>query len=374
MGLGASALAHLVPPTAWAADADSPAPNAAIDGGSWVAIHPCLDKGDELEASFLADGKPLGKLQFRDSPGIMRREPALKFQWPKGATKLAFEARLTSAKGKSRTFKRTMSVFDMGPFTSGLYDESLEFDQRLGKLTSQMDQLIKQTGGIDYKGADLISMKPQLASAAAQIAAFESKNRLKLPQPVHALLRNAVTLGDCYFTTPKNLGMLSEAVKEWGDPFDKLPKRVQERYSRSVAVFFEVGDGMGALAWDPQGVTAGEPGNGRLDTDEVREQPGKPGEGVWFWMHEEKLFEPELLLNSRMQPASASQALVNAVQCFALDTLADDVRESRKPAPDIIFDTSNPLLHLQMFVENTSRMTLWQRSYEGHGSLNRLPA
>lgn len=91
-----------------------------------------------------------------------------------------------------------------------------------------------------------------------------------------------------------------------------LPETVLARYDRSVAVLIEVGDGLGALAWDPAGVSLHEQTNSWGDKGNPGARPATPNERVWYWLHQEHVDEPELPLDDDYQPKSAEAALTNA--------------------------------------------------------------
>jgi len=152
---------------------------------------------------------------------------------------------------------------------------------------------------------------------------------------------------DSHFVPPERMRALAEVITaEWDeddDIFEVMPPSVKARYERSVVVYVEVGDGLGALAWDP----AGDLGQNR---------PAAPG-GVWFWMHQGDIDSPELLLDGEDQPRDAEAALTNVFQRFVLNS--DDLEHTA----DLVVDTAHPRNLLQLNFNDGKYPHLWLRSY-----------
>ena len=130
---------------------------------------------------------------------------------------------------------------------------------------------------------------------------------------------------------------------------------------------------MGCIAWDPQGVRAGEPSGLMVDErGSAKVQAAALNEGVWFSVHQEMVAEPELFLNSQLQPGGAVQALLNPIQTLLLDQLLADWAPASAKGPLLPVDSANPLFHVQLSVDERGKPTLRQRSYEDHSPLARL--
>lgn len=143
-----------------------------------------------------------------------------------------------------------------------------------------------------------------------------------------------------------------------------LSPNVRARYDRSLAVVEEAGDGMGALAWDPAGVTPNEPPNTDGDKGNPGAQPSLVNQGVWYWLHQETLDEPTLLLDDDYRPKSAEAALTNVIQRFGVDVVEHGPSE-------LVVDTAHPRNLLQLHFERGTSIKpiLWLRSYDYSYSL-----
>lgn len=94
-------------------------------------------------------------------------------------------------------------------------------------------------------------------------------------------------------------------------------------------------------------------------------RPGPVGEGVWFWLHQEHIAEPVLLLDDDYRPKTAEAALTHVFQRFALS--AGDGPETDE---GLMVDTANPRAALlQLHFDGPRNPRLWLRSYDYHYSL-----
>jgi len=146
-----------------------------------------------------------------------------------------------------------------------------------------------------------------------------------------------------------------ELLREWDyeetgeDGLDEiLSPEVRARYDRSLLVFVEVGDGYGGLAWDPT------PDD--LDGSD---------QGVWFWLHQDDIDSPDLLLDDNDYPRDAEAAMSNVLQRFVLDGKDDNIGSYEK---ELLVDTAHPRNLLQLNFRD-DKPILWMRSYDYHYSL-----
>ncbi|MBB4293218.1 hypothetical protein GGE16_005303 [Rhizobium leguminosarum] len=328
-----------------------------------AGIHPWLGVGEQLTADVLLDGKVLARLDDTATLPGLKKLPAVVFDLPRGLKRLQLRGSLRDADGRAGLFSKTWTVRDMAPISTPLYDGSRPLIERVRAFVEKTEL------------AEVAA--PRLPAGTTAEAAFQQLERrlhVQLPAPLRQLLGEAdIQIDDSYFLAPQDLGTVSELLlKGWGytrnggpTALDTLlPETVRARYDRSVAVFVEVGDGFGALAWDPAGVTPREPPNTWADKGNPGARPATSNEGVWYWLHQEHIDEPELLLDDNYQPKSAEAALINVFQRFALSQAAYPETED-----ELVIDSAHPRNLLQLSFDGPKKPRLWFRSYDYHYSL-----
>lgn len=341
---------------------------AATPAAGLTAIHPWLGEGEQLQAEFLADGVPLG--QFTHTAAGLQRAPALSVALPANANQLVLRGSWKSAKGPTRPVAGNWQLFDLAGLTRPLYDPALDMAARIRQFRDLAQRALSPRGG--KASLDELSVAPAASGAAEKLAAREKQWQLRLPAAVHQLMQLTVKLGDSYYLAAGGQAV-SSLLKDWGDSLQDFAPATRARYERSVAVFVEVGDGMGCIAWDPQGVRAGESSGLMVDErGSAKVQAPAKNDGVWFSVHQETVGLPELFLNSQLQPVGAAQALINPIQTLVLEGLIESLVPSRSKGPLLPVDGANPLFHVQLSVDERGKPTLRQRSYEDHSPLARL--
>ena len=338
------------------------APNGATAGRA--GIHPWLEVGDSVVADVIADGKAVAHLDHKAIQPGLQKTPALVFALPAGLKRLRLKGKATSS-GKTTAFDKSWKVRDMAPVSAPLYDTSKPWIERVRGLAAKLEE-----GGVVVKPGDAGAKKKP---AKAAFADLEKALGAPLPAAVKVLGEWRIEVGDSYFLAAADMRKVTDLLLgDWGykskgpDGLDRiLSPAVRARYDRSLAVFVEVGDGLGALAWDPAGVTPGERPNTWGDEGNPGAQPGAPGEGVWYWLHQEHLVKPELLLDDDYRPKSAEAAMTNVFQRFALSDV-----DPRETEDELLVDSANPRPNLlQLHFDGPGQPRLWLRSYDHHYSL-----
>ena len=347
----------------WAAE---PASQGA-EGRPWLAIHPWSDKGQKWEVEFLADGASIGKMAYVSEDGGLQRKPGIQLALPPQCKQLQLRGTATLPKGRAQRITGSWRIANMAPVTRALYDESLEMPDRMKAFHAALNQWGKTHGEDAQALRELMKVEPTSQSALGALAAQEKQWNLRLPPAVHQMMRVNVSLDDSYYLKPDALNTVAKLLVQWGGKLNGFDPQVRARYERSVAVFVEVGDGLGCIAWDPKGVAAGERSELMIDQAQPAIQLGKAGEGVWFSVHQETEGVPQLFLDSKMQPVGAAQALLNPLQTLLLQNVADLYAQD---ASSLVVDSSNPLYHVQLSLDD-GRPVLRQRSYEDYSPLAR---
>ncbi|WP_432729841.1 hypothetical protein [Variovorax sp. W6] len=340
---------------------DTP-PQRAVKGQA--GIHPWLQVGEQVHADVLADGKAIARLEHMATlPGLKKR-PSVVFDLPAGLQQLELRGSHVDAQGKSTSFKRRWSVLDMSRLSHPLYDQDKPLVDRI-RAFADLSRLVE------------ISAPALPVGTTAEVALLEAEARLgiSLPSPLREVLSQArIEIGNSYLLQPHNLQTAASLLLGLGGyssgsngelSLDNLlPPSVLARYRRSVTVFVEIGDGLGALAWDPEGVIPDEPPNTTGDQGNPGAQPGTPHEGVWYWLHQERIAEPELLLDDDYRPQTAEAALTSVFKRFALSQAASPESEKQ-----LLVDTAHPRNLLQLSFDEPKKPRLWMRSYDYHYSL-----
>ncbi|WP_418119254.1 hypothetical protein [Variovorax sp. 350MFTsu5.1] len=328
-----------------------------------AGIHPWLQVGEQVNADVLADGKAIARLEHTATLPGLKKLPSVVFELPENLSRLELRGSHVDAQGKATSFRRRWSVLDMARISHPLYDPARPLVERIRAFA-------ELSGLVEVGNARL----PAGTNAEAEAALLEAEARLgtTLPSPLRVLLAEAdIRIDNSYFLQPHRLqtaeGLLL-GLGGYGDGnggFDALlPPTVLSRYRRSVAVFVEIGDGLGALAWDPEGVVPNEPSNTTGDHGNPGAQPATPNEGVWYWLHQERIAEPELLLDDDYRPQTAEAALTGVFKRFALSQA--DSPETEK---QLLIDTAHPRNLLQLSFDEPKKPRLWMRSYDYHYSL-----
>lgn len=326
-----------------------------------AGIHPWLQVGEQVNADVLANGKAIARLEHTATlPGLKKR-PSVVFDLPAGLRQLELRGSYVDAQGKATSFKRRWSVLDMAWISHPLYDQAKP-------LTDRIHAFAELSGLVELGETRLPADTP------AEAALLESEARLgtRLPPTLRALLTEAdIRIDNSYFLQPHRLQTAEGLLLGLGGYGDGngglgalLPPSVLARYRRAVAVFAEIGDGLGALAWDPQGVVAGEPPNSAGDQGNPGAQPATPNEGVWYWLHQEHIAEPALLLDDDYQPQAAEAALTHVFKRLALSQAASPESEEQ-----LLVDTAHPRNLLQLHFDEPRKPQLRFRSYDYHYSL-----
>ena len=336
----------------------------AVAQGPRAGIHPWIDAGDKVVADVIADGKLVAQLDHQATQPGLKKPPALVFALPVGLKRLRLKGQVTQG-GKASSFDKTWTVRDMAPYSAPLYDQGKPWIERVRGLAAKLEDR-----AVTVKAGDGGAAKKPAKTAFADL---EKSLGVPLPPMVRVLGDWQIQIGDSYFLSAASMRKVTDMLLSEGgyerkgkDGLDTLlAPDVRARYDRSLAVFIEVGDGLGALAWDPAGVTAGEAPNTWGDKGNPGARPGAPGEGVWYWLHQGHINKPELLLDDDYRPKTAEAVFTHVFQRFALSTL--ELAESEN---DLEVDTANPRPNLlQLHFDGPRKPRLWLRSYDYHYSL-----
>lgn len=340
------------------------APARSAAAGARVGIHPWMNVGDTVVAEVLVHGKPMAQLNHQATqPGLPKR-PALVFSLPPEARRLQLRGTVTIA-GQASPFNRTWTVRDMASISAPLYDQGKPWIERVRGLARRLEE-----GTVTVEPA---TPQPGKKPAAAALQALEKRLGAPLPAMLRLLADWSIQVGDSSFVHPSSMSTVTDMLLgDWGyarngkNGLDTLlSPAVRARYDRSLAVFVEVGDGLGALAWDPAGVSPGEPTNTWGDKGNPGAQPATPNEGVWYWLHQEYLNQPALLLDDGYRPRTTEAAFTHVLQRFAFTDV-----DSPESENELVVDSANPHANLlQLHFDGPRQPRLWLRSYDHHYSL-----
>lgn len=348
-------------PLAWP-DGASSSPDAR------TGIHPWLQAGDRLVASLQVDGQPVCHIDEVAAHDGMRRQPSAEFRMPTGAKKALLTGTLTRKEdNKAIAFKRAWALVDAAPYTSALHDGGLALDQRLLKFSAQLEALDQAHGAYRFREFRAEAGTPvdeELAEAGRRLG-------LGLPPALAQVLGLKTEVGNSYFHRPKDLATVEQTLLSgsWGHESleTQLSPEVLARYRRSVVVFTEVGDGLGALAYDPRDVQPGEASNAWGDSHGPGAEAA-PSQGVWFWLHQDSLNQPTLLLDRQRRPATGEDAMLSVLRRLVVGTVLEAANEyGDHTAVDdektIWVDSSHPHALLQLHFDG-NKPRLWLRSYD----------
>lgn len=323
-----------------------------------AGIHPAVEPGDRVAADVLVDGKVVGKFDHQATAGGIARAPVLVFPLPAGLKRVRLRGKAT-VEGKSGSFDTSWKVRDLAPILGPLYDQGMPWIERVRSVAAKAEFITVKPGDGGAK-----NKKP----ARAAFADLEKSLGVPLPPLVKVLGDWQIQLDDSGFQSAAEMAKITDMlVSEWDyqrtgpGGLDKILSRaVRARYDRSISVYIEVGDGLGALGWDPAGVTPGEMPNTWNDKGHPGAQPGPAGEGVWFWMHQERLNKPVLLLDDAYRPRSAESVLNAIFQSFVFLAQSDSAGDD-----ELVVDSANPHANmLQLGFDGPGQPSLSLRGYD----------
>ncbi|MFN9475386.1 hypothetical protein [Acidovorax sp.] len=330
---------------------------AAVAAGVQAGIHPWLEAGDTVVAEVLADGKAVGQLDHRSTKAGVPRLPATTVALPAGVQRLQLRGTVTVA-GKATRFDRTWKLRDLASMSAPLYEQGKPWPERVRALAQAIP--VPE----DDDAPLIVASAPPAAGAVLQ----SLKKRLGAPLPpalAQLLATSDIRLGRSHFLRPAAMTTLLDLMH--GDfgypstgkdaPSSFLPPGVRDRYARSLAVFVTVGDGMGALAWDPKGLAPEE--HTRLGSTPG---PATGSDGLWFWMHQEMAVKPSLLLDKDNRPLGTDLALASVFERYALADLFQPMTDD-----ELVLDSATPLGNLlQLYFDHARNPRLSLNSYNGH--------
>lgn len=303
-----------------------------------AGIHPCLKVGDSVVAEVVLDGMAVAQLDHQATRPGLQRQPALLVPLPPGLQQLQLRGTVTLAGKPPAPLDRTWTVRDLAPTSAPLYDPCLPWAERIRALAVQAPRI--QIGPAPSHAGQ--------ASPQAALQALEQRLGTSVPALLQLLADWDIGISDSYFVGARGLGTVGEMlVNQWdyartGEEGLQglLPPDVLARYDRSLAVYVDVGDGLGALAWDPEGA---------------------PGEGQWYWLHQDELDEPALLQDHASgHPHTAEAVFTQVFQRFALSRLA-----CAQTDDELVVDTALPRPNmLQLQFDKRRHPRLWLCSYE----------
>lgn len=331
-------------------------------GSGKAGIHPWLAAGEQVNADVLIDGKVVARLEHKAASPGLKRLPAVVFDLPIGLKRVELRGSHIDAQGQATSFRKRWTVYDMASVSHPLYDRSLPLLDRIRAFG-------KQSRLIDVGDPRL----PDGIGAETALVESETRLNVRLPAPVREVLCGAgIGIENSYFLPPHGLqtpvdllsGLGGHTLSGGDHALDALlPPSVLARYRRSVVVFVEIGDGLGALAWDPEGVVPQEPPNTAGDEGNPGARPATPNEGVWYWLHQGHIAEPALLLDDDYKPRDAEAALTSIFKRLPLSAA------SPGSADHLLVDTAHPRNLLQLHFDEPRKPGLRLRSYDYHYSL-----
>ncbi|MES2609203.1 MAG: hypothetical protein V4679_03130 [Pseudomonadota bacterium] len=101
-------------------------------------------------------------------------------------------------------------------------------------------------------------------------------------------------------------------------------------------------------------------------TPQTAPRPGATNEGVWYWLHQEYLGKPLLLLDEDYRPRNAEAAFTHVLQRLAFSEVEEAANDK-----ELVVDSALPRANLlQLHFDHESRQpNLWLRSYDSYYTL-----
>ncbi|MDA8020767.1 MAG: hypothetical protein MPN21_25290 [Thermoanaerobaculia bacterium] len=283
-------------------------PDRASSSDARTGLYVFLQDGGRMTAEVSIDEQKvcLVALTPEDAPhSVDEAELVCELDISRNARWLRIKGEIAIGKKRKRLDMRR-EILDLAPHTSSLWNRERPLEERLQsfvEVVRELDQL--------YPDALYVPIELELRREGVDtsFASAEARLGLELPDVLRTLAAVRIELGDSSFLPPEDWKSVSDFYRgEYTDDvyravLSDLSTEVSARYARSVMVFLEVSDGVGGMAWDP--------------------------EGGWFRFHEGyPLGSPQDLLDRRQQPLGDADALLSVINQRAIGSLADDLVEA----------------------------------------------
>ncbi len=246
-------------------------------------IHPWLGAKERVVADLFLDGTKTATI---DHTGTFERKAAAYLHIQPHAKELRLRGKLIDENGETIPFDKTWKLYDIAAFTAPLYDTKRP--------------LIERMKAFYERAGSSFPRKSKDEDVETPLKALEKERHIKLPKAFFELAHYDISIDNNYFKSAKYVGDVVEFFRESGYTPDSkyalekmVSSEVFERYRRSFVIAVEIGDGVGALAWDSK-------------------------ENNWFWTHEDMINEPETLLHQDGTPKSNEEAVINFYQRFGI--------------------------------------------------------
>lgn len=317
---------------------------------AYTGLHPWLEENEKLEAEIFIDGAKVTTLKYEAPYEGVNRIPAEKLMLPPALKNIRIKGKLHSPES-NLDFDTTWNTFDIGKYTAPLYDTSQNLVERIQNYAEGLAKLERKTEDSENEFYNPIEIE-ELNEDDQYFALTNERLNLKLPEILKFMTRYRIRMGDNFFRKLSDWNTVSEVLRnDWSyeedgeNPLSKIvPDKLLSRFDRSILIFEECGDGLGALAWDPNGIESGEFSNLFFDKHSNGANAGPKERGMWYWIHQDTLTEPEMLLDSKLVPVDAEAAILNAFQRFAVDpdTFVECLAPEDFDEPYSIVDSSHP--------------------------------
>jgi len=275
---------------------------------------------DTFEGEFLIDDQLIASISYVSKENGLDFAPVCKFELSPYMRKVTIRGTFT-AQGKSYKVDESRRPVDVSSVTAPLFDPHKNIYQRLDGFSELLKSLSAKYG------EDIVSLyaiQPNKKFNENAFQQVEARLGISLPNVFRAIDHYKIELGKSYYVSSDQLTTLTDLMVGWGDDHSELDAPVRARYERSIVAFVEVGDGIGAIAFDPQGVSPDELLPARKGLP-VNQTEGDRHEGAWFYFHQESSHQPSLLVDGNNRLLNDVDAILAGIRMFALDIFVDDV-------------------------------------------------
>jgi len=305
-----------------------------------------FSENDTFEGEFLIDDQLIASINYVSKENGLNFIPVCQFTLLPDIRKVTIRGTFTT-QGKSYKVDESRRPVDVSSVSAPIFDPKKNIYQRLDGFSELLKSL-----SIKY-GEDIVSLYTIQENKQFDENAFkqaEARLGVSLPDVFNAIDHYKIELGNSYYVPSDQLTTLADLMVGWGDDLSELDASVRARYERSIVAFVEAGDGIGAIAFDPQGVSPGELLSARRGLP-VNQAEGDGNKGAWFYFHQEN-WQPSLLVDGNNRPLNDIDAVLAGIKMFALDNLVDELSYlgefgalkfgdfGRILPPNILFDSS----------------------------------
>jgi cell wall assembly regulator SMI1 len=291
-----------------------------------VQVSPRLDKGSTIEFTIQIDGAKMCHASYTAVDDIAP-DTLCNFNLKPGARLINVSGSTIAGKSK-HAFNKSWKIHDIANMTALLYAPNRTVAQRIVAFVKANPQAAQYV---------LLESK---SYSAKELDATENKLGHAIPSELREIYRQfgGFKIGDHWLHPPQELLTVNKAMRQvWGTPEKNLDQELsgksRDLYNRAIMVFTEVGDGMGAVAYEP------------APNKSCGNSPN------WFYFTQDTINQPDNLFHAGGGCATNEDAIIYLFNRFVIEEHISDAI----PETELALDSAAPENRLWLFMSGERR-------------------